>query len=318
MQAGAAPCARSSCWPWPWSWDCTAGGRSGAQPAAAAVEQPAAPASAATAPAALALRDEALARYMVGRWHWAELSPTMNLLMEIIYVDDGSFRAAIRSFTRTDPTRDTWAMAMQIQLAGTWVIDGDVCVETVRASSVPLGMLPSIDRDRITEIQPDVHTMVSLASGRTAVRQRRPVAEAHHLAAAALAWPAPVAGAAWQQVGADAEATFWIDPSSVVRMGDIVGLWTRSDMSPEALQNARAMGAKVPPGNRVVVAEQVLFYILVDCRRQWVKRQEVRIHMDGRQVDGSTYKKEDGGQWQRIEPDDVLVAAAARQVCTAP
>lgn len=289
-----------------------------AQPAAAAVAQPDAPAPAASAPAALALRDEALARYMVGRWHWAELSPTMNLLMEIIYAEDGSFRAAIRSFVRTDPTRDTWALAMQIQLGGTWVIDGDVCVETLRTSSVDMGKLPSIDRDRITAIQPDAHTMVSLASGRTMVRHRRPVAEAHHLAAAALAWPAPAADAAWQQVGADAEASFWIDPASVVRMGDIVGLWTRSQMSPVALQNARAMGSTVAPGNRVVIAEQVLFYSLIDCRRQWVKRQEVRIHMDGREVDRSTYQKDDSGQWQRIEPDDVLVVAAARQVCMAP
>lgn len=281
--------------------------------------QPAAPpAPAASAPAALALRDEALARYMVGRWHWAELSPNMNLMMDITYADDGSFRAAIRSFTRTDPTQDTWAMAMQIHLSGTWVIDGDVCVETLRTSSIPMGTLPSIDRDRITAIHPDAHTMVSLASGRTMVRQRRPVAEAHHLAAAARAWPAAHADAAWQQVGADAEGTQWIDPASVVRMGDIVGLWTRNDMSPQALQNARAMGAKVPPGNRAVIAERVFLYSLFDCRRQWVKLQEIRIHMDGRQVAGSTYENEDSGQWQRIEPSDALAVAAARQVCMVP
>ena len=266
-----------------------------AQPAAAAVAQPTAPA--ASAPAALVLRDEALARYMVGRWHWAELSPTMNLMVEITYADDGSFRAAIRSFVRTDATKDTWALAMQIHLGGTWVIDGDVCVETLRTSSVDMGALPSIDRDRITAIQPDAHTMVSLASGRSMVRQRRPVAEAHHQAAAARAWPAPDAGAAWQQVGADAEGTQWIDPASVVRMGDIVGLWTRSDMSPQALESARAMGAKLPPGSRAVIAERVLLYSLFDCRRQWVKLQEIRIHMDGRQVDRSTYKNDDAGQW---------------------
>jgi len=288
-----------------------------AQPVAAVAPQ-ALPAPAASAPATLALRDEALARYMVGRWHWAEPSPTMNLMMEITYADDGSFRASIRSFVRTDATKDTWAMAMQIDLRGTWVIDGDVCVETLRTSSVDMGKLPSIDRDRITAIQPDAHTMVSLASGRSMVRQRRPVAEAHHQAAAARAWPAPQADAAWQQVGADPEGTQWIDPASVVRMGDIVGLWTRSDMSAQALQSARAMGAKLPPGSRPVLAERVFLYTLIDCRRQWVKLQDIRIHMDGRQVAGSTYENDDRGQWQRIEPGDALPTAAARQLCTAP
>lgn len=286
--------------------------------------QPATPAAAPTAPLvlaaaaaapSLALRDEELARYMVGRWHWAELSSTMNMMMEITYAADGSFRSAIRSFVRTDPTRDTWAMVMQMNLGGTWIIDGDVCVETLRTSSVPMGTLPSIDRDRITAIQPDAHTMVSVASGRTMVRQRRPVAEAHHLDAAARAWPAPQADAAWQQVGADAEGTQWIDPGSVVRVGDIVGLWTRSDMSPQALQNARAMGAKVQAGSQAVIAERVFLYSLIDCRRQWVKLQEIRIHMDGRQVAGSTYENADSGQWQRIEPGDALPTAAARKVC---
>ena len=228
------------------------------------------------------------------------------------------YAALSASFVRTDATKDTWALAMQIHLGGTWVIDGDVCVETLRTSSVDMGALPSIDRDRITAIQPDAHTMVSLASGRSMVRQRRPVAEAHHQAAAARAWPAPDADAAWQQVGADAEGTRWIDPATVVRTGDIVGLWTRSDMSTQALQNARAAGAKVPPGSLPVIAERVYLYTLIDCRRQWVKLQEIRIHMDGRQVDRSTYKNDDAGQWQRIEPADALAVAAARQVCTAP
>ena len=103
-----------------------------------------------------------------------------------------------------------------------------------------------------------------------------------------------------------------------VALGDIVGLWTRSDMSTQALQNARAAGAKVPPGSRPVIAERVYLYTLIDCRRQWVKLQEIRIHTDGRQVAASTYENDDSGQWQRIEPGDALPTAVARQVCPAP
>lgn len=266
-----------------------------------------------------ALRDEALAGYLVGTWvtqHDADEGS--RGLSKYIMKPNGTFEGTMRIFVRGDETKDIWALMMAIESSGTWTVENDVLIETTQQASLPLKEMPYVEQSRIHVRSLDEFEAIDLHDGKRNIARRQPSTTDMHAQAYRVPWPEPSTGAAaWEFLRMDSEGTEEIDMGTMRREGDFARAWVRSTLSKSALRAARAQAdALAGIGKESFVMEKTLMHFVVDCARGLIKSREIRSYNRDRRVAGSTYEGTDPMDWDLIGPMDPMEAALRQRVCT--
>lgn len=255
---------------------------------------------------------EALAAYLIGTWYSDQLIDRGALSTERTYLRDGHFSVTI-DLHRQDVVAagDT---PMKSRMSGKWSVEGDTLTEVPDETSPP-----DTTRHLITVETPDSFSTRTGDSPDSVTFRRKPKTGAAHLRAYLQAWPEPGPPGDWIEYTRDRVGTRYVDRSTVSRQMRFVGAWTRYDLNAAGLAESRRLAAARPAGGaKVLIMERTDFRVLIDCTAKLIKRQEMRIWMDGKEAFASRYAGEEPLNWERIRNYADDNAELARRLCEAP